>query len=89
MRRTPSPELKIKAASPLPFNMVIELANGGDGYILLQNSIRLGLNTWPALTAALEVTAEPKIVQAAITLLEKVSQQPRRIHETPWGPQQG
>jgi len=25
--------LKIKAASPLPHNMVIELANGGDGYI--------------------------------------------------------
>jgi hypothetical protein len=71
--------LKIKAASPLPNNMVIELANGGDGYIPPpEQHLFGGYNTWAARSAGLEVMAEPKIAEAAIALLEKVSGQPRR-----------
>lgn len=71
--------LKIKAASPLPHNMVIELANGGDGYIPPPEQYPFGgYNTWPARSAGLEVLAEPIIAGAAINLLEKVSGKPRR-----------
>lgn len=70
--------LKIKAASPLPHNIVIELANGGDGYIPPPEQHPFGgYNTWAARSAGLEVTAEPKIAEAAIGLLEKISHQPR------------
>jgi hypothetical protein len=73
--------LKIKAASPLKHNMVIELANGGDGYIPPpEQHLFGGYNTWAARSAGLETTAEPKIAEAAIALLEKVSGQERR----PW-----
>lgn len=71
--------LKIKAASPLPHNMVIELANGGDGYIPPpEMHLFGGYNTWAARSAGLEVMAEPRITEAAITLVEKVTGQPRR-----------
>jgi hypothetical protein len=71
--------LKIKAASPLPDNMVIELANGGDGYIPPpEQHLFGGYNTWAARSAGLEVMAEPRIAEAAIGLLEQVSGQPRR-----------
>ena len=71
--------LKIKAASPLRHNMVIELANGGDGYIPPPEQHPFGgYNTWAARSAGLEVMAEPKIVETAIHLLEKVSGQARR-----------
>ncbi len=71
--------LKIKAASPLPNNIVIELANGGDGYIPPpEQHLFGGYNTWPARSAGLEVMAEPKITEAAVALLEKVSGRPRR-----------
>jgi len=74
--------LKIKAASPLPNNMVIELANGGDGYIPPPEMHPFGgYNTWPARSAGLEIMAEPKIAQAAIELLENVSGQGRRDYE--------
>lgn len=66
--------LKIKAASPLPHTMVIELANGGDGYIPPPEQHLLGgYNTWPARSAGLEVTAEPKIAEAAVQMLETVA----------------
>ncbi len=66
--------LKIKAASPLPHTMVIELANGGDGYIPPPEQHLLGgYNTWAARSAGLEVNAEPKITEAAIQMLEQVS----------------
>ena len=53
--------LKIKAASPLEKTMVIELANGGDGYIPPPEQHRFGgYNTWAARSAGLEVMAEPK-----------------------------
>ena len=45
--------LKIKAASPLKHNLVIELANGGDGYIPPPEQHRFGgYNTWPARSAS-------------------------------------
>jgi hypothetical protein len=79
--------LKIKAASPLPHNIVIELANGGDGYIPPpEQHLFGGYNTWAARTAGLEVMAEPKIAEAAIELLEKVSGQPRHEWKLSDGP---
>lgn len=71
--------LKIKAASPLEKTMVIELANGGDGYIPPPEQHAFGgYNTWAARSAGLEVFAEPKIAQTAMGLLEKVCGAPRR-----------
>ncbi|MBI5685011.1 MAG: LamG domain-containing protein [Verrucomicrobia bacterium] len=79
--------LKIKAASPLPHNMVIELANGGDGYIPPpEQHLFGGYNTWAARSAGLEVQAEPKIAEVGIALLEKVSGQPRREWKLRDGP---
>jgi hypothetical protein len=79
--------LKIKAASPLPNCMVIELANGGDGYIPPPEQHLLGgYNTWPARSAGLEVGAEPKIAEALVGLLESVSGKPRRPWTLPEGP---
>ncbi len=79
--------LKIKAASPLPHNIVIELANGGDGYIPPpEQHLFGGYNTWPARSAGLEVMAEPKITETAIHLLEQVTGKPRREWNLPEGP---
>lgn len=79
--------LKIKAASPLRNTMVIELANGADGYIPPPEQHAFGgYNTWPARSAGLEVQAEPKIAEAAIGLLETVANQPRRPWSLPAGP---
>ena len=79
--------LKIKVASPLPDTMVIELANGGDGYIPPPEQHRWGgYNTWPARSAGLQVDAEPRITEAAIHLLETVANQPRRSFQIPEGP---
>lgn len=79
--------LKIKAASPLPNNMVIELANGGDGYIPPPEMHAWGgYNTWAARSAGLEVMAEPKITQAVIGLLEEVSGAPRKPYGLSAGP---
>jgi hypothetical protein len=79
--------LKIKAASPLPHTMVIELANGGDGYIPPPEQHLLGgYNTWPARSAGLEVQAEPKIAEAAVRLLETVAGKPRVDRRAEPGP---
>lgn len=78
--------LKLKLQSPLKQTMVIELANGGDGYIPPFEQHPLGgYNTWPARSAGLEVTAEPKIAAAALELLEQVAQQPRRTYQQTLG----
>lgn len=78
--------LKIKAASPLAHNMVIELANGGDGYIPPAEMHPFGgYNTWAARSAGLEVMAEARITQAAISLLEQVSEKPRKSFPLPLG----
>ena len=59
--------------------MVIELANGGDGYIPPPEQHLLGgYNTWPARSAGLEIQAEPKITETALGLLEKTAGRPRR-----------
>ncbi|QDV23328.1 PVC-type heme-binding CxxCH protein [Aureliella helgolandensis] len=71
--------LKLKRQSPLEHTMVIELANGSLGYIPPPEQHLLGgYNTWPARSAGLETTAEPKIVEAALELLERVAGEPRR-----------
>ena len=79
--------LKLKLQSPLPNTMVIELANGGDGYIPPPEQLLLGgYNTWPARSAGLEVQAEPKITETALGLLEEVAGQPRRGFKQSCGP---
>ena len=71
--------LKIKAHSPLKNTMVIELANGGDGYIPPpEQHLFGGYNTWAARSAGLEVMAEPRITESCHLLLEKVCKRPRR-----------
>ncbi len=71
--------LKLKLQSPLQKTMVIELANGGDGYIPPpEQHVLGGYNTWAARSAGLEVTAEPKIVEADLEMLEEVTGKPRR-----------
>lgn len=79
--------LKLKLQSPLPGTMVIELANGGDGYIPPPEQHHLGgYNTWPARSAGLEVKAEPRIVEALLSSLEKVCDKPRRKYVQTSGP---
>jgi hypothetical protein len=66
--------------SPLRPSFTIELANGSEGYIPPPEQHALGgYTTWPARTAALEVQAEPKIVETVLKLLEEVSGHPRRV----------
>ncbi len=73
--------LKLKLQSPLPNTMVLDLANGAHGYIPPPEQYVLGgYNTWPARSAGLEVQAEPKIVEAALQLLEQVSGKPRKVY---------
>ena len=78
--------LKIKLQSPLEKTMVIELANGGDGYIPPPEQHHLGgYNTWPARSAGLEVQAEPKITATALQLLANVVQRPQRVYRQSQG----
>lgn len=71
--------IKLKLQSPLPLTMNIELANGAEGYIPPpEQHVLGGYTTWPARTAALEVTAEPQIVETLLKLLEQISEHPRR-----------
>ncbi len=79
--------LKLKNRGPLVQTMVIELANGGDGYIPPPEQHLLGgYNTWAARSAGLEVQAEPKIVEAVLLALEKVVGRPRRVAVQSQGP---
>lgn len=72
--------LRIKLQSPLPKTMVLDLTNGGDGYIPPPEQHLLGgYNTWAARSAGLEYQAEPKIGEAALGLLEQVSGRSRRV----------
>jgi len=79
--------LKLKLQSPLPNTMVIELANGGDGYIPPPEQHLLGgYNTWAARSAGLEVQAEPIIAEHALQLLEQVTKSTRQDYQQPIGP---
>jgi len=79
--------LKVKLQSPLPNTMVLDLANGADGYIPPPEQHHLGgYNTWAMRGAGLEIEAEPKITAAAISLLEQVTQWPRRPFRQSMGP---
>ena len=76
--------LKLKEQSPLADTFNLELANGAEGYIPPPEQHRLGgYTTWPARTAGLEEQAEPKIVEAVLSLLESVSGKSRRPHVDP------
>ncbi len=71
--------LKLKEQSPLEQTINIELANGAEGYIPPPELFVFGgYNTWPARTAGLETTAEPKIVEAVLGLLEEIADSGRR-----------
>ena len=79
--------LKQKAVSPLGTTITFDLANGSEGYIPPPEQHALGgYNTWAARTAGLEPSAEPRIAEACIQLLEKVASKPRRTPITPRGP---
>ena len=79
--------LKIKLQSPVKHTMVIELANGGDGYIPPpEQHVLGGYNTWAARSAGLEVQAEPKIVEASLQLLENTAGRERDRLPLPSGP---
>jgi hypothetical protein len=79
--------LKLKLQSPLSKTMVIELANGGDGYIPPPEQHFLGgYNTWAARSAGLEETAEPKIVAANLKMIESICASPRRKLTQSQGP---
>lgn len=79
--------LKLKAMSPLPLTMNVELANGAEGYIPPPEQHALGgYTTWAARTAGLEEQAEPRIVQTLLGLLEVVSERDARRPEPAHGP---
>ena len=79
--------LKLKLQSPLVPTMNIELANGEEGYIPPPELHKLGgYTTWACRTAGLETTAEPKIVEALLSMLEEVSGKPRRAVPESNGP---
>lgn len=79
--------LKLKQRSPLPVTFTIELANGAEGYIPPPEQHQLGgYTTWPARTAGLAVEAEPRLVEASLTLLEEVAGRPRRPPPVEHGP---
>lgn len=79
--------LKLKHQSPAAHTMVIELANGADGYVPPPEQHALGgYNTWPARSAGLETTAEPRIVATDLAMLESIFKRPRRTFSQTRGP---
>jgi len=71
--------IKIKEQSPFDITMNIELANGAEGYIPPPEQHALGGYTaWPARSAALEVQAEPKIVESLLKSLEQLAKAKRK-----------
>jgi putative membrane-bound dehydrogenase-like protein len=76
--------LKLKYRSPFELTMNISLANGASGYIPPPEQFPLGgYNTWPARTAGLVPEAETRIVEANLTLLEKIAGRGRRTFSEP------
>lgn len=65
--------LDIKARSPFKPTIVIELANGYNGYLPTKAQHALGgYETWAARSSYLEVDAADKIVSAALKLLDEL-----------------
>jgi len=78
--------LKQKAYSPLKTTITFDLTNGSEGYIPPpEQHVLGGYNTWACRTAGLETSAEPRIVETCIQLLEKVAGKPRKNIEVPRG----
>ena len=72
--------LRLKLQSPLEALMVVELANGANGYIPPPEQHLLGgYTTWPALTAGLEIGAEPKMVESLLGAIENIADKKRTI----------
>jgi neutral ceramidase len=68
--------LHIKKHSPLKTTMIIELANGCEGYIPPEDLHKLGgYTTWRARTSCLQVDAEEKIRAQLVKLLQQVAQE--------------
>ena len=66
--------LAIKQASPFALTMVMELANGCNGYLPPPDQFELGgYTTWRARSSYLEIGAEPKIKDAVVELLKRVA----------------
>ena len=66
--------LAIKQASPFPLTMIIELANGCNGYLPPPDQFGLGgYTTWRARSSYLEIGAEPMIRANIISLLRRVA----------------
>jgi len=66
--------LAIKQASPFSLTMVMELANGCNGYLPPPDQFELGgYTTWRARSSYLEVGAEPKIRETIGSLLNRVA----------------
>lgn len=66
--------LAIKAQSPLKPAVVVELANGYNGYLPTAAQHELGgYETWPARSAYLEPQAETQIRATALRLLEELA----------------
>ncbi len=66
--------LAIKQASPFALTMVMELANGCNGYLPPPDQFELGgYTTWRARSSYLEVGAEPEIKHTVGLLLERLA----------------
>jgi len=79
--------LKLKLQSPLENTMVLDLANGADGYIPPpEQHVLGGYNTWEMRGAGLEIAAETKMTQALLELLEETTGKPRRAFRQTRGP---
>jgi len=66
--------LKLARRSPFDLQMTVELANGGEGYIVPPElHVFGGYNSWSARSAALVPSAETEIVDISVVLLEKLA----------------
>jgi hypothetical protein len=78
--------LWLKSSNVFTPTMVIELANGAEGYIPPADQHALGgYTTWPARTAALEILAEDKIVRQLEKMLA-TGEPPRPFRGQPQPP---
>lgn len=67
--------LELKKRSPFQPTIVIELANGYNGYLPTPAQHKLsGYETWRARSSYLEVDASPKIVGALLAMLNDMKQ---------------